>query len=83
MSSTCGPSSRAVLAPGEGGGGGWSWSSGPRASGEGEVLLLVQPVPVFVLLKQLRQTPQVRLVQRLDVLAGWTGTLGHRNGRPH
>lgn len=54
-----------------------------RASGEGEVLLLVQPVPVLVLLKQLRQTPQVRLVQRLDVLAGRTGTLDHRNGRPH
>lgn len=50
---------------------------------EGEVLVLFKAIFVFVLLKQLCQTLQVHLMQFLNVLTGWTGSLDNRNRLPH
>lgn len=50
---------------------------------KGEVLVLLQAIGVFVLLKQFRQTVQVSFVKFLDVLAAGTGSLDDRDGLPH
>lgn len=49
----------------------------------GKVLVFVEAVVVFVLLKQLRQTLQVNFMKTLDVLAAGTGSLDNRDGLPY
>lgn len=46
-------------------------------SEEREVLMLLEAVGVFVLLKEFSQTLQVNSVKRLDVLTAGTGSLDH------
>lgn len=54
-----------------------------QLSYEGEVLVLLKAIFVFVLLKQLCKTLQVYLMQFLNALTGWTGSLDNRNRFPH
>lgn len=54
-----------------------------QLSYEGEVLVLLKAIFVFVLLKQLCKTLQVYLMQFLNVLTGWTGSLDNQNRFPH
>lgn len=44
---------------------------------EGQVLVFVQPIGEFVLLKQVSQTLQVNLMKTLDVLTAGTRSLDH------
>lgn len=50
---------------------------------EGEVLVLLKAVFEFVLLKHVCKTLQVYLMQFVNVLTGWTGSLDNRNRLPH
>lgn len=50
---------------------------------EGEVLVLSEAVGVFVLLEQVSQTLQVKLVKTVDVLAAGTGGLDHQDRLSH